>query len=100
MVCNICHKRSVEKQVDCFEGLLKDKDEHIQMHQSESANPISCEFISVYEKISSKERRTMTLVTRRFTYGCNNFYDRDQICLQSLSRKGLNKLAILIKMGT
>ena len=51
LVCSICHKRSVEKQLDCFEGLLKDKEDHIQMHPSCK----NAEFISVYEKISSKE---------------------------------------------
>ena len=34
------------------------------------------------------------------TYGRNDFYDRDQICLKSWARKGLNKLAIMNTMGT
>ena len=33
-------------------------------------------------------------------YGCNHFHNTDQLCLQSWSPKGLNKLAIMMTMRT
>ena len=71
LVCNICHKRSVEKQVDCFEGLLKDKEEHIQMHPTCK----NAEFISVYEKISSKESVQQNLHFHPYRMNCTRSHD-------------------------
>ena len=34
------------------------------------------------------------------TYGCNNYYDSDQICLEWKKRLGPNMFAIMITMGT